>query len=75
MSQTEDTLRKVIEYAQEELSILRKRDEQRTPRGDHAHDYAQMVAAADQLDHHAHELRALHDGEFGDAWRRESRED
>ena len=33
------------------------------------------LRAADQLDHHAHRLRRLHDGEFGQHWRRESRED
>jgi hypothetical protein len=34
-----------------------------------------MVRAADQLDHHAHQLRRLHDGEFGPRWRHESRQD
>ena len=34
-----------------------------------------MRAAADRLDHYAHLLHRLHDNEFGDRWRHESRSD
>jgi hypothetical protein len=34
-----------------------------------------MLRAADRLDHHAHLLRRLHDGEFGQHWPYESRQD
>jgi hypothetical protein len=34
-----------------------------------------MTQAADRLDHYAHQLRRLHDNEFGRGWRHESRED
>jgi hypothetical protein len=34
-----------------------------------------MLQAADQLDHHAHLLRRLHDGEFEKGWRHDSAED
>jgi hypothetical protein len=54
---------------------VRKRAEERTPARDSGHDYNEMRRAADQLDHHAHILRRLHDGEFGDHWRQTSRED
>jgi hypothetical protein len=33
-----------------------------------------MRRTADLLDHHAHLLHRLHDGEFGDHWRQESRQ-
>jgi hypothetical protein len=31
-----------------------------------------MQRAADRLDHYAHQLRRLHDAEFGQDWRHES---
>jgi hypothetical protein len=31
-----------------------------------------MQRAADRLDHYAHQLRRLHDAEFGKDWRHES---
>jgi hypothetical protein len=71
----EEVLAKVVELGREELSIVRKRAEEKTAARDHGRDYDEMLRAADQLDHHAHRLRRLHDGEFGPRWRRESRED
>jgi hypothetical protein len=35
----------------------------------------QRARAADRLDHLAHQLRRLHDSEFGKDWRHESLED
>jgi plasmid stabilization system protein ParE len=71
----EEALAKVVELGREELSIVRKRAEERTPARDSGHDYNEMRRAADELDHHAHILRRLHDGEFGDHWRQASRSD
>jgi hypothetical protein len=34
-----------------------------------------MQRAADRLDHYAHQLRRLHDAEFGQNWRHESLQD
>jgi hypothetical protein len=34
----EETLNKVVELAREELSIVRKRGEEKTPARDHGHD-------------------------------------
>ena len=34
-----------------------------------------MQRAADRLDHYAYQLRKLHDAEFGQNWRHESRQD
>jgi hypothetical protein len=70
-----EALSKVAELSHEELSILRKRAEESTPARDSGHDYDEMRRAADQLDHHAHILRRLHDNEFGDHWRHESLSD
>ena len=70
----EEALAKVVELSREELSIVRKRGQARTPARDSGHDYDEMRRAADQLDHHAHLLRRLHDGEFGDHWRHASRQ-
>jgi hypothetical protein len=70
----EEALAKVVELGREELSIVRKRAEEKTPAGEHSHDYDEMRRAADRLDHHAHLLRRLHDGEFGDHWRQDSRQ-
>jgi hypothetical protein len=70
----EEALAKVVELGREELSIVRKRAEERTPARDSGHDYDEMRQAADRLDHHTHLLRRLHDGEFGDHWRKESRQ-
>lgn len=71
----EETLAKVVELAREELRIVRKRAEEKTAARDHGHDYDEMLRAADQLDHHAHRLRRVHDGEFGQRWRHESAQD
>jgi type VI protein secretion system component VasF len=71
----EETLNKVVELAREELSIVRKRAEERTPARDHGHDFHEMVEAADHLDHYAHQLRRLHDAELGKDWRKRSASD
>lgn len=71
----EQTLAEVVELSREELSIVRKRAEEKTPARDHGRDYHDMLRAADRLDHYAHLLRRLHDNEFDDGWRRESNED
>jgi hypothetical protein len=71
----EETLNKVVELAREELSIVRKRGEERTPARDHGHDFHEMVEAADHLDHYAHQLRHLHDAELGKDWRKRSASD
>jgi hypothetical protein len=71
----EEVLAKVVELSREELSIVRKRAEEKTAARDHGHDFDQMLRAADRLDHHAHLLRRLHDGEFGQRWRHESAQD
>jgi hypothetical protein len=71
----EKTLAEIVELSREELRIVRKRAEEKTPARDHGHDYHEMLQAADRLDHHAHLLRRLHDHEFGDGWRRESQQD
>jgi type VI protein secretion system component VasF len=71
----EETLNKVVELAREELSIVRKRGEERTPARDHGHDFHEMVDAADRLDHYAHQLRHLHDAELGKDWRKRSASD
>jgi hypothetical protein len=71
----EEVLDKVVELSREELSIVRKRNEERTPARDHGHDFHEMEQAADRLDHYAHLLRRLHDNELGHNWRHESRND
>jgi hypothetical protein len=71
----EQTLASVAELSREELSIVRKRAEEKTPARDHGHDFHEMQRAADRLDHYAHLLRRLHDEEFGRGWRQESRPD
>ena len=71
----EETLAKVVELSREELRIVRKRAEEKTPARDHGHDYHEMLNAADRLDHHTHLLRRLHDGEYGQHWRHESAQD
>jgi hypothetical protein len=71
----EDTLNKIAELAHDELRILRKRGEEKTAARDHGHDYHEMQQAADRLDHYAHQLRRLHDAEFGERWRHESVDD
>jgi hypothetical protein len=35
----------------------------------------EALAKVVELDYHAHLLRRLHDGEFGDHWRQASRQD
>jgi len=71
----EETLAKVVELSREELHIVRKRAEEKTPARDSGHDYNEMRQAADRLDHYAHLLRRLHDNELGQDWRKESRQD
>jgi hypothetical protein len=71
----EQTLARVVELSREELSIVRKRAEEKTPARDHGHDFHEMEQAADRLDHYAHQLRRLHDEEFGGGWRHESQQD
>jgi len=71
----EETLGKVVELSREELRIVRKRNEERTPARDHGHDFHEMQRAADRLDHYAHLLRRLHDNELGRNWRQESMND
>jgi hypothetical protein len=68
----EEALSKLVELGQEELHIVRKRAEEKTPARDHGQDYHEMQQAADRLDHYAHLLRRLHDSEFGTGWRHES---
>ena len=69
----EETLAMVVELGQEELHIVRKRAEEKTPARDHGQDFDAMKRAADRLDHYAHALRRLHDNELGQSWRHESR--
>jgi hypothetical protein len=68
----EEILDKVVELSREELRIVRKRGEEKTPARDHGHDFHEMQRAADRLDHYATQLRRLHDNEFGGSWRHES---
>lgn len=68
----EQTLARLVELGREELHIVRKRAEEKTPARDHGKDYHEMLQAADRLDHYAH---PLHDNEFGGGWRDESRQD
>ena len=71
----EETLEKIAELTREELHIVRKRGEEKTAAREHGHDFHEMQTAADRLDHYAHQLRRLHDNEFGGNWRHESRAD
>ena len=68
----QQTLEKVVEHAREELHVVRKRAEEKTPARDHGKDYHQAQEAADRLDHYAHRLHRLHDAEYGQGWRRHS---
>jgi Mg2+ and Co2+ transporter CorA len=71
----QEVLAKVAELSREELHLVRKRAEERTPARDHGQDFDEISHVADQLDHYAHVLRRLHDNEFGEHWRHESRSD
>ena len=71
----EQALAKIVQLGQEELHIVRKRAEEKTPARDHGHDFHEMVDAADRLDHYAHQLRHLHDAELGNGWRKRSASD
>ena len=51
----EETLGKIVELSREELHIVRKRAEEKTPARDHGHDFDEMKRAADRLDHYAHQ--------------------
>lgn len=68
----QETLEKVVELAREELHVVRKRAEEKTPARDHGRDYHEAEAAADRLDHYAHQLYRLHDAEYRDGWRHHS---
>jgi hypothetical protein len=68
----EETLEKIVELSREELHIVRKRAEEKTPARDHGKDYHEAQAAADRLDHYAHQLHRLHDAEYADGWRHHS---
>ncbi|MBV8431094.1 MAG: hypothetical protein JO244_08030 [Solirubrobacterales bacterium] len=68
----EETLEKVVELAREELHIVRKRAEEKTPARDHGKDYHEAQDAADRLDHYAHQLHRLHDAEYPGHWRHHS---
>lgn len=69
------TLEKLIEHAREELHVVRKRAEEKTPAREHGHDFHAMQVAADRLDHFAHRLRHLHDEAYGKGWRHHSADD
>ena len=56
----EETLAMVVELSQEELHIVRKRAEEKTPARDHGQDFHEMQNAADHVDHYAHLLRRAH---------------
>jgi hypothetical protein len=71
----EQTLEKIVELAREELGIVRKRAEERTPARDHGEDYHEAQSAADRLDHYAHQLYRLHDDEYPGDWRDKSAHD
>jgi hypothetical protein len=71
----ETALNEIVEQAQIELHIVRKRAEQKTAARDHGHDFEQMQQSADRVDHLAHLLRRLHDEEFGGRWRKVSAQD
>jgi hypothetical protein len=71
----EETLEKLVEAAREELSIVRKRAEEKTPARDHGHDFHEAQDAADRLDHYAHQLHRLHDAEYAGRWRKRSASD
>jgi hypothetical protein len=55
----EETLEKIVEVAREELHIVRKRSEEKTPARDHGRDYHEAQTAADRLDHFAHQVRFM----------------
>jgi hypothetical protein len=67
----EETLAKVVELSREELSIVRKRAEEKTAAREHGQDFHEMQRAADRLDRYAVQLRRLHDDEWGNGWRTE----
>jgi hypothetical protein len=71
----EETLEKIVELSREELHIVRKRAKERTPARDRGKDYHEAQAAADRLDHYAHQLYRLHDAEYPEGWRRRSASD
>ena len=69
----EETLAKVVELGQEELRIVRKRAREKTAARDHGQDFHGDAPCRRPLDHHAHLLRRLHDGEFSQHWHQTSR--
>lgn len=71
----EETLEKIVELAREELRLVRKRLEQKTPGRDHGGDYHEAQTSADRLDHYAHQLHRLHDAEYPEGWRHHSSHD
>lgn len=68
----EQTLEKIVELAREELHIVRKRAEEKTPARDHGKGYHEAQQAADRLDHYANQLYRLHDAEYHQGWRDKS---
>jgi hypothetical protein len=68
----EQALEKLVEHAREELHIVRKRAEEKTPAREHGKDYHEAQTAADRLDHYAHLVRHFHDSEYKTGWRHES---
>lgn len=71
----EQTLEKIVELAREELHIVRKRAEEKTPAREHGKGYHEAQDAADRLDHYTHQLRHLHDAEYAHGWRHRSATD
>jgi hypothetical protein len=71
----EETLEKIVELAREELHVVRKRANEKTAARDHGKDYHEAQAAADRLDHYAHQLYRLHDAEYAEGWRHHSAAD
>ncbi|MFF1632609.1 hypothetical protein [Leifsonia sp. NPDC058248] len=65
----EEVLGKVAELSREELHIVRKRAEEKTPARDHGQDFHDMQDRARRLDEYATHLRKLHDDTFQDGWR------
>ena len=68
----EEALEKVAELSREELHIVRKRAEEKTPARDHGQDFHEMESLAKRLDEYAAHLRSLHDNEFPNGWRSKS---
>ncbi|GAB3663888.1 hypothetical protein GCM10027589_27680 [Actinocorallia lasiicapitis] len=57
----ETALAKLIEHAQEELHILRHRDQEKANNAKHGHDEKMLMESAQKLDGYAKEVLMLHD--------------